>query len=70
MIILDTDHISLLQWGGEAGYRIQNRLGTLGLGESHPTTIITYEEQMRGWVSEVKKAKTLFEEIEMYAILK
>jgi tRNA(fMet)-specific endonuclease VapC len=66
MIILDTDHISLLQSGGEPAERIKRRLRTLGPDESFPTSIITYDEQMRGWMQRFGESKTVADDIRVY----
>ncbi len=47
MVLLDPDHLSLLQRGCPEGYRIKVRLGELP-PDQVATTIINYEEQMRG----------------------
>jgi tRNA(fMet)-specific endonuclease VapC len=58
MVLLDSDHMSLLQRGGEPGQRIKQRLGHLPPDEV-ATTIINYEEQMRGWLARLARAATL-----------
>jgi tRNA(fMet)-specific endonuclease VapC len=68
MIVLDTDHVSLLEWGGYASDKIHRRLESLGW-DRPPTTIVTYEEQMRGWMDRVKKATTVSDQVAMYAKL-
>jgi tRNA(fMet)-specific endonuclease VapC len=69
MIILDSDHMSLLQRGGAEGDRIRQRLRAL-----HPldvaTTIINYEEQMRGWLARLASATTLERQISDYRELR
>jgi tRNA(fMet)-specific endonuclease VapC len=70
MILLDTDHVTLLQWGGPSGARIRERLRLLGLAASPPTSIVTYEEQIRGWMKELASAKNIVREVEVYARLK
>ncbi len=58
MIILDTDHMTLLEWGqGEDAYRLRNRLQRVPALD-RATTIITYEEQTRGWLAYVARART------------
>ncbi len=53
MVVLDTDHLSLLQRRESAGSQIlQARLDRLDTG-SRATTIVTYEEQTRGWMAYV-----------------
>jgi tRNA(fMet)-specific endonuclease VapC len=70
MILLDTDHITLLQRGSAAGQNIRNRLKLLGLSASPPTTVISYEEQIRGWMKELAGARSVVEEVEVYRRLK
>ncbi len=43
MVLLDSDHMSLLQRGGAEGHRIKQRLGDLPPKEV-ATTIVNYEE--------------------------
>ena len=67
MYILDTDHVSFLQRqvGAEAE-RLRFRLSDV----QRITTIITYEEQMRGWLAWIAQARSLIQQIERYAMLK
>lgn len=65
MIVLDTDHISLLQRGGTGCPEILQRLESEGC-ERPPTTIITYEEQIRGWMARLSGTRTVAEEVEVY----
>jgi len=70
MFVLDTDHMSALEWGsGAAGQRLIARLNKLTIGEA-ATTIITYEEQMRGWLSVLAQSRSLDEQVEAYRRLK
>lgn len=66
MYILDTDHVSLLQRqiGAEA-----ERLRFCLVGVQRITMIITYEEQMRGWLTWIAQARSLIQQIERYAML-
>ncbi len=69
MIILDTDCISLLQRENIlTGSRLQENLDKFSIEEIY-TTIITFEEQMRGWLSFVAKSKTLEQQIYAYSRL-
>jgi tRNA(fMet)-specific endonuclease VapC len=58
MYILDTDHISLIQRNGVEGQRIVSKLLDANIAEL-TVTIITYEEQVRGRLSVLSKAKKL-----------
>lgn len=66
MIILDTDCLSLL----DREKIIEPSLLRQNLQKYQPddifTTIITFEEQMRGWLSFLAKSKTLEQEIYAY----
>ena len=68
MHLLDTDHLSLLERGGPASLPLQSRLERIPAAEI-ATTIITYEEQMRGWLARVAQARTLERLITAYARL-
>lgn len=68
MWLLDTDHLSILERGGSAALALQLRLGQVQAGQLG-TTVVNYEEQMRGWMSRVAQAKTQQKLIEAYARL-
>ena len=57
MILLDTDHVSVLEMPeGERTQRLKDRL----IAASDPvvgTTIISVEEQMRGWLTAIAKER-------------
>lgn len=53
MLVLDTDHVSALGYGTPAGLRPRDRL--LTSGEDTATSIITVEEQLRGWLAEIHR---------------
>jgi tRNA(fMet)-specific endonuclease VapC len=65
MYILDTDHLSLIQRNGLEEKRILAKLATLE--KAHvAVAVITYEEQVRGRLSVLSKAKTLDEKVLAY----
>lgn len=65
MYILDTDHLSLIQRNGKEGKRVLAKLATLKSTEV-AVTVITYEEQIRGRLSIISKAKTPDEQVTAY----
>jgi tRNA(fMet)-specific endonuclease VapC len=70
MVVLDTDHVSLLERADSlAGQRLRARLRVLDPA-LRATTIITYEEQTRGWMAYMARAKTVSQEIAAYAKLR
>ncbi|HVS70581.1 MAG TPA: type II toxin-antitoxin system VapC family toxin [Phycisphaerae bacterium] len=67
MIILDTDVVSLvLGRESEVRERILSRIDMARRSEAVVTTIITYEEQIRGWFKVLSRAKTLRDAIGAY----
>jgi tRNA(fMet)-specific endonuclease VapC len=70
MFVLDTDHLTFLEWGsGAVGQRIHERIKALPEGEV-VTTIITFEEQTRGWLAFQAKARTVQQQVNAYRRLK
>jgi tRNA(fMet)-specific endonuclease VapC len=67
--ILDTDHLSILEYGGAESITLQSRLDRIEGGEV-ATTIITYEEQMRGWLARAAAADTTEKMRRAYSRLK
>jgi len=57
----NTDHLSFIQRNGEEGKQILAKLATLEDPEI-AVTVITYEEQIRGQLSFLSKAKTIDEQ--------
>ncbi len=69
MWLLDTDHLTILERGGSAALTLQMRLGQ-GPVSTVDTTIVNYEEQMRGWLSQAAQAGTPEKIINAYARLR
>ncbi|MGL5075960.1 MAG: type II toxin-antitoxin system VapC family toxin [Waterburya sp.] len=69
MYILDTDHLSFLDRGGAKAQVLLQRL--VGIDPRQvAATIISYEEQTRGWLSYLAKAQTIDKQIQAYSQLK
>lgn len=58
MVILDTDHLSILERGGAGSLKLEMRLDQIPAQEI-ATTIVNYEEQMRGWLARASAARTI-----------
>jgi tRNA(fMet)-specific endonuclease VapC len=70
MFVLDTDHVSLLERAGSVeANRLRRRLEQVPV-EERATTIVSFEEQTRGWMSYLAKARSLAQQIEAYRRLK
>jgi len=65
MVILDTDHVSLLEWGDESSELLRERLANLA-SRDVASTIISYEESMRGWMAYIARARTVEQQIQAY----
>lgn len=62
MYLLDTDHISALQRGGESARRLALRLAE-DPSQEVAVTIVSYEEQTRGWLAYIARATTVQEQV-------
>lgn len=70
MIILDTDCLSLLERkNSEAFFRLSAKLYEMPEIEI-ATTIVSFEEQMRGWLAFIAKAKTVEKQVVAYRELR
>jgi tRNA(fMet)-specific endonuclease VapC len=58
MYLLDTDHISIFDRGGRSAQPLLAKLTRIPQDQI-TVTIVTYEEQMRGWLSYIAKATTM-----------
>ena len=66
MVVLDTDHMSLLEWSGAQGSAIlRARLAALPPAEVL-TTIISYEEQVRGWMAYIARLRSVTQQVDAY----
>lgn len=68
MYLLDTDHISLLHRDGPESKRIQARLSTVP-AEQVFFSIVSYEEQTRGWIAELGRKRAIDLQQPIYAEL-
>jgi len=69
MVILDTDHLSVLERREQPALgRLLNRLANLPPSEV-ATTVISYEEQMRGWMAYLAQARSMVQQITAYSRL-
>lgn len=65
MIVLDTDHLTVIQRQSEPAYSIlRDRLRHTA--DSVATTIVSVEEQMRGWLAVINRATGAAQEIAAY----
>jgi tRNA(fMet)-specific endonuclease VapC len=71
MRLLDTNHLSVLEWEDTPrAIRLQEKMAACPAAELG-TTIVNFEEQMRGWMSGLNDpTKSVKEHIEMYRRLK
>ena len=67
MLILDTDHITLLQRAGAEGSRVRQRLENAG--EEANATIVSFQEQTKGWLDRSARARGSIQHVEAYVRL-
>ena len=66
MILLDTDHLTVLRFrSGERCLRLVARMEA-ALGEVFGTTIINIAEQMKGWLASVNREKKAIRQVTGY----
>ena len=66
MLVLDTDHISVLERADSVERaRLIHRLDQAGV-TAVVTTIVSYEEQSRGWLSYVARARSATDQVDAY----
>jgi tRNA(fMet)-specific endonuclease VapC len=70
MIILDTDCLTMLERQTGTDYLVlQSKLDEFPI-EEITTTIITFEEQMRGWTAYIARMRSIDEQVFAYETLK
>lgn len=69
MVILDTDHLSFLQHPDSRQANVlRTKLSGLNPQEVG-ATIVSFEEQVRGWMSYLNRARSMIHQIEAYSRL-
>jgi len=68
VLVLDTNHISLLGYAIPDGARLLQRLSAAG--EDAVTTVISLEEQMRGWLAAINRTNDVHQQFFAYDRLK
>jgi tRNA(fMet)-specific endonuclease VapC len=64
MLVLDTDHLAELDRGSSQGAALQRKLEDAG--DEVATTIISAEEQFRGWLAQIHRQRDPHEQIATY----
>ena len=67
--LLDTDHITILQRGGEGYEALSRRLAGIA-PDDYGTTVVNYEEQCRGWIDKINRANTPVLRVHSYGQLR
>jgi tRNA(fMet)-specific endonuclease VapC len=65
MYLLDTDHITLLDRGGAEGGHLRVRLALVP-PEEVVASVVSYEEQMRGWLAYIAQLREVERQAEGY----
>jgi tRNA(fMet)-specific endonuclease VapC len=64
MLVLDTDHLVELDLGSAQGAALKSRLEDAD--EEVAATVISAEEQLRGWLAQIHRQRDPYEQIEPY----
>ena len=67
-VILDTDHLTILQQRGSESERLASRLDRLPRNDV-ATSIVSFQEQMQGWMAVLNEARDAEEIVQAYAKL-
>ena len=57
MIVLDTDHFMILQTGKGLAFNALSSRIDASVDQDFVTTVITFEEHMRGWLATIRSAR-------------
>jgi len=68
MVILDTNHISILERRGADAYPLMARLAAIPASDVC-VTVISYEEQVRGWMAAIAATKSSSAQVLHYSRL-
>ncbi len=69
MIILDTDHVTVLRYPEHSQYGILSANMQRSVDLHFAMTAITLEEQMRGWLAAIRRARRVHDQILYYTRL-
>ena len=68
LYLMDSDHISLISRGGELSERIIAHIAVLP-PDSVAVSLISYEEQVRGWMAEIARMQSVDRQMMAYSRL-
>lgn len=66
MILLDTDHVTVLAIPADSRHKVLRRRLSLAFDEVCGLTIVSVEEQLRGWLAEVNRHRDVRRQIPAY----
>lgn len=66
MILLDTDHLSVLKYDEHPRYRALRERMEASEDPFFATTIVSAEEQMRGWLAKIHAARSAEKQVAWY----
>ena len=67
MLILDTDHLTEIERGSAAGSALRRRLDRPEIDAV--ATIVSAEEQLRGWLAQIHAKRSVHDQIDSYGRL-
>lgn len=68
MIVFDTDHFNVLAVPGVRADRLNDRMAK-SVDQNFAVTIVSVEEQMRGWLSQIHRQQSISNQLKPYSRL-
>ncbi|HEV3235844.1 MAG TPA: type II toxin-antitoxin system VapC family toxin [Gemmataceae bacterium] len=66
MILLDTDHFSVLRYARDPKYDTLTSKMRRSIDSRFAITVITLEEQLRGWLAEINRLRDIAKQVTVY----
>lgn len=66
MILLDTDHLNVLQIGKGSIYDALAERMNASPDQHFATTVVTFEEHMRGWLAGIRRARDVAKQVRFF----
>jgi tRNA(fMet)-specific endonuclease VapC len=66
MILLDTDHLTVLKYPNTNRYALLTERMASSADSDFATTIVNAEEQLRGWLAEIHRSRAIDKQVESY----
>lgn len=66
MILLDSDHVTVLRYVEDKNYELLRARMEASVDRRFATTVVSVEEQMRGWLARIHRLRLIHQQIAAY----